>query len=249
MIEAILLQIPPPVREALWVCAAYHGNCLVYAEHVLLHHLIVPLLDLIQSPYHGIIVVLVAECLLHVHQQVPHRDIFALAECAGPFARVPTSSYCSRKASTLKCQRVYVTSAPGSVNLKIGISNLVGASHFLSLLPLQPLCLCWRPAVSLTVEYPSESSAPPVWGRGGQTPSADCSTLGLQWPSVWLRCPHTSGEPCLGHLSHPRGSFSLLRCTSHQLAQGVRLPCSYNWCTMDRVLHPTSQPSAVGGSN
>ena len=86
MIEAILLQIPPQVREALWVRVAYHGNCLVYAEHVLLHHLIVPLLDLIQSPYHGIIVVLVAECLLHVLQQVPHGDIFALIQHAGPFA-------------------------------------------------------------------------------------------------------------------------------------------------------------------
>ena len=89
MIEAILLQILPPVREALWVCTAYHSNCLVYAEHVLLHRLIVPLLDLIQSPYHGIIVGLVTECFLHVHQQVPHGDIFALIQCVGPFVGVP----------------------------------------------------------------------------------------------------------------------------------------------------------------
>ena len=140
------------------------------------------------------------------------------------------SSYCSRKASTLKCQSVYVTSAPGSVDLKIGISNLVGTSCFLSLLPLWPLHPCQQPAVSLAV----------VWGRGGQTPSTDCSALGLWWPSTQMRCPHPGGEPCLGHLFHPRGSSGLLRCTSHQLTQGVRLPCSYNWCIMDRDLCPTS---------
>ena len=89
MIEAILLQIPPPVREALRVCLVYHFNCLVYAKHILLHHLIIPLLDLIQSPYHGIIVALVAKCPLHVHQQVPHRDVFALVQHVGPFAGVP----------------------------------------------------------------------------------------------------------------------------------------------------------------
>ena len=92
MVEAILLQIPPPVREALQVCAAYHCNRLVYAEHVLLHCLIIPLLNLIQSPYHGIIVALVTKCLLHVHQQVPHGDIFALIQHAGSFARVPTEA-------------------------------------------------------------------------------------------------------------------------------------------------------------
>ena len=85
MIEAILLQILLPVR----VRSAYHHNCLVYAKHIILHHLVIPLLDLIQSPYHGIIVVLVAECPLHVHQQVPHRDVLALIQHVGPFAWVP----------------------------------------------------------------------------------------------------------------------------------------------------------------
>ena len=92
MVEVILLQILPPVGEALRVCAAYHGSHLMYAEHVLLHHLIIPLLDLIQSPYHGIIVALVTECLLHVHQQVSHGDIFALVQHAGPFAGIPTET-------------------------------------------------------------------------------------------------------------------------------------------------------------
>ena len=80
------------------------------------------------------------------------------------------SSCCSRKASTSKCQSMYVTSAPGSVDLKIGISNLVGASHFLSLLPLQPLHLCQWSTVSLAVEYLSESSAPLSGKDGGKPP-------------------------------------------------------------------------------
>ena len=92
MIEAILLQIPPPVWEVLQVGSAYHRNRLVYAKHILLHCLIIPLLDLIQSPYHGIIVMLVAKCPLHVHQQVPHRDVLALVQRAGPFTQVPTET-------------------------------------------------------------------------------------------------------------------------------------------------------------
>ena len=64
----------------------------MYTEHVLLHSLVLPLLDLIQSPYHGIIVALVTKCLLHVHQQVPHGDILALIQRAGPFAGVPTET-------------------------------------------------------------------------------------------------------------------------------------------------------------
>ena len=80
------------------------------------------------------------------------------------------SSYCSRKASTLKCQSVYITSTPRLVDLKIGISSLAGTSRFLSLLPLQPLHLHRQPAVSLTVEYPSESGAPLSGEEGGEPP-------------------------------------------------------------------------------
>ena len=93
MVEAILLQIPPPVREALWVCAANHHDGVMYAEHVLLHGLVLPLLDLIQGPYHRIIVTLVTECLLHVHQQVLHRDILAFIQHAGPFTGVPKEDW------------------------------------------------------------------------------------------------------------------------------------------------------------
>ena len=86
------------------------------------------------------------------------------------WGHILASSYYSRKASTSKHQSMYVTSAPGSVNLKISISNLTGASRFLSLLSLQPLCLCWQPAVSLAVEYPSESGAPLPGEEGGDPP-------------------------------------------------------------------------------
>ena len=80
------------------------------------------------------------------------------------------SSCCSRKVSTSKRQSVYVTFTPGSVDLKIGISNLTGTSHFLSLLPLWPLCLCWWSTVSLAVEYPSESGTPWSGEEGGEPP-------------------------------------------------------------------------------
>ena len=86
------------------------------------------------------------------------------------WGRILASSYCSRKLSISKRQSMYVTSAPGSVDLKIAISNLVGASHFLSLLSLQPLHLCQHPAVSLAVEYPSESGAPLSGEKGGEPP-------------------------------------------------------------------------------
>ena len=80
------------------------------------------------------------------------------------------SSYCLRKASTSNHQSVYITSAPGSVDLKIGISNLAGTSCLFSLLPLQPLHLCQWPTVSLMVEYPSESGAPMSGEAGGEPP-------------------------------------------------------------------------------
>ena len=92
MVEAVLLQIPPSIRKALWVRAANHHDSVVYVEHVLLHHLILLLLDLIQCPYHGITVVFVTKCLLHVHQQVLHRDILAFVKGAGPFTGVPAKT-------------------------------------------------------------------------------------------------------------------------------------------------------------
>ena len=80
------------------------------------------------------------------------------------------SSYCSRKASTSNRQSVYITSTPGSVDLKISISNLAGTSCFFYLLPLQPLHLYRQPTVSLMVEYPSEFGAPLSGEEGGEPP-------------------------------------------------------------------------------
>ena len=127
------------------------------------------------------------------------------------------SSYCSRKASRSKCQSMYITSAPGSVDLKIGISSLAGASCFLSLLPLHPLHLCWWPTVSLAVEYPSESGAPLSGKEGCETPT-NCSAHCPWQPSARVRCPSLGYGSCLSPLPHPRGSPILLRCTPHQLA-------------------------------
>ena len=96
------------------------------------------------------------------------------------------SSYCSRKASMSKCQSVYVTSTPGLVDLKIDISNLAGTSHFLSLLPLQPLHLHQWPAVSLAVEYPSESGTPLSGEEGGKPPLPTV----VHWVFGGLPCGH-----------------------------------------------------------
>ena len=126
------------------------------------------------------------------------------------------SSYCLRKASTSNHQSVYITSAPGLVNLKISISNLTGASCFFSLLLLQPLHLCRWPVVSLTVEYPSESGAL-CPERKEVSPPAHHHALGLRWSSTQSCGPCTGGKPSFGHPFHCRGSPSLLGCTSNQL--------------------------------
>ena len=80
------------IRKALRVHAADYCNCIMYAEHVLLHCLILFLLNLVQHPYHGIIVAFVTKRLLHMHQQVLHGDIFAFVHGAGPFTWVPVET-------------------------------------------------------------------------------------------------------------------------------------------------------------
>ena len=88
------------IRKVLRVRAVNYHNCVMYTEHVLLHCLILFLLNLIQSPYHGIIVVLITKCLFHVHQQVLHEDIFAFIEGVGPFTWVPTETGKDMRAHT-----------------------------------------------------------------------------------------------------------------------------------------------------
>ena len=89
MLEVVLLQILPLIRKALQVCAANHCDHVMYAEHVLLHRLVLLLLNLIQCPYHGIVVTFVTKHLLHVHQQVLHRDILVFVQGVSPFTGVP----------------------------------------------------------------------------------------------------------------------------------------------------------------
>ena len=105
------------------------------------------------------------------------------------WGHILASSYCLRKASTSKRHSVYITSTPGLVDLKIGISNLAGTSHFLSLLPLQPLYLCPWPAVSLAVEYLLESGTPQSGEEGGKPPP---STV-VHWDFGGL--PHGCAAP------------------------------------------------------
>ena len=100
MVEAVLLQIPPSIRKVLWVCTVNHCYGVVYVEHVLLHSFILLLLNLIQCPYHGIVVMFVTKCLLHVHQQVLHRDILAFIQGVGPFTGVPTETGKDMRAHT-----------------------------------------------------------------------------------------------------------------------------------------------------
>ena len=89
MVEVVLLQIPPSIRKALWVHAVNDHNGIMYAKHVLLHSFVLLLLNLMQCPDHGIVVAFVTKHLLHVHQQVLHRDILAFVEGVGAFTGVP----------------------------------------------------------------------------------------------------------------------------------------------------------------
>ena len=219
MVEAILLQIPPPVR--LQVCMAYHSDCLVYAKHVLLHCLVVPLLDLIQSPYHCIIVTLVTKCLLHVHQQVPHGDIFALIQHAGPFAGVPMETGKDVGVHTgliiLFEEGVYIEAPEHECHLCPWISRLKDQhiqSHrcqpfplptpSVAPVPMLVACSLTHSGVSIRVQCPS------VWGGGGEPPLLTV----VHWDFGGLPCgcaaPVWVVSLASGHLFHPGGSSNLL---------------------------------------
>ena len=180
MVEVILLQSPPPIREALWIHAAYHHDRIMYVEHVLLHSLVLLLLDLIQGPYHGIIITLTTEHLLHVHQQVPHRDILAFIQHVSPFTGVPTET-----GKDVRVHACLIILLKEGINIeppecihhlhpwisRLKDQHIQPHRHQPLLLPTPSvaLCLCWQPAVSLTVEYPLESGAP-LSGEGGEPP-------------------------------------------------------------------------------
>ena len=232
MIEVILLQIPALVREALQVRTVYHCNCLVYVKHVLLHRLVIPLLDLIQSPYHGIIIALVAKCPLHVHRQVPHRDVLTLVQHVVSFAWVPMETGEDVGVHTslivLLEKGIYIEAPervchlpPQIVQLKDWHIQSRGHQPFplptpsAASAPMPVVCNLTCSEVSVRVWHS------PVWGRRGRPPSADCSALGLWWPSTQSCNPCMGGEPCLSPLSHTGGSSVLQRYTPHQLGKGV----------------------------
>ena len=79
------------------------------------------------------------------------------------------SSYCSRKVSTLKHQSMSITSTPGSVDLKIGISNLTGVSHS-SPYSLCSLCTYAGGLQSHSQWSIHQSLVPPGHGRRGANP-------------------------------------------------------------------------------
>ena len=214
MIEAILLQISPPVWEAVQVCSVYYHNCLMYAKHVFLHRLVIPLLDLKQSPYHDIVITLVAKCPLHVHQQVPHRDVFTFIQHAGPFTRVPTETGEDVGVHTgliiLLKKGIYVETPEHVRHLCPRIGRLEDwhiQSRWCQLfpfptnptasVPMLVACSLTHSGVSIRVWHS------PIWGGRGQTPSTDCSALGPWWPSVRVCYPSVGYGSCLSPLPTP----------------------------------------------
>ena len=253
MVEAILLQIPPLIREALRVCVVNHRDSVVYAEHVLLYGLILLLLDLIQGPYHGIVVTLVTECLLHVHQHVLHGDILAFIQHVGPFTRVPTETGKNVRAHAcliiLLEEGIHIKPPECVRHLHPWIGRLKdhhiqSRRHQLLLLPTPSAApASMLVACSLTCSgVPIRVQCSFVWGGRRQASSAHHCALGFRWSSVQLCSPCMGGEPCFSHPFHCGGSPSLLGCTSNQLHQRVRLPCIHDWNTMDWVLSPAPQP-------
>ena len=190
------------------------------------HH---PFVGFIQGPDHGIIVLLVAKCSLHVHQQVPHRDVFTFVQHAGPFTRVSTK--------TGKDVGVHTGLI---ILLQKGI-HVERVHHFrpqIGRLEDWHIQSCWCQPFSFPA--PPAASAPllvtrhltrsgvsigvwcsPVWGGRGQTPSADYSTLGPWWPSTRVHCPSITCRSRLCPFPNPGDPPILLRCTPHQLAQRV----------------------------
>ena len=230
VIEVILLQIPPPVHKTVWVCSVYYCNRLMYAKHVLLHCLVIPLLDLIQGPDHGIVVLLVAKCSLHVHQQVPHRDVLTFVQHAGPFTWVPTKTGEDVGAHTgliiLLQKGIYIKTPERVRHLQPWIGQLEHQhiqSHWcqpfpfptppVASAPMPVTCCLTCSGVSVGVWCSS------IWGGRGRTPSTDCSALGPCRPSMRAHCPSVAYGSHLSPLPNPRGSPILLRCTPHQLAR------------------------------
>ena len=178
----------------------------MYAEHVLLYGLVLLLLDLIQNPYHGIVVMLVTECLLHVHQQVLHGDILAFIQCAGPFTGVPTETGKNVRAHAcliiLLEEGIHIEPQECVRHLCPWIGRLkdwhIQSRRHQQLLLLTPSTApAFTPvACSLTHSgVPIRVRCPSIRGGRRQASSAHHCALGFRWSSTWLHSPWTGGKP------------------------------------------------------
>ena len=142
---------------------------------------------------------LVTKCLLHVHQQVPHGDIFALIQHVGLFATVPTEPGKDVGVHTgfiiLLKEGIHIEVPERVHHLCLWIDQLkdwhiqsCGCQLFLLPTPLWSLCLSWWPTVSLAVEYSSESSAPQSGEEGGKPPLPTV----VHWEFGGLTCSHAA---------------------------------------------------------
>ena len=172
----------------------------MYAKHILLHRLVIPLLDLVQGPDHGIVVPLVAKCSLHVHQQVPHIDVLTFVQHAGQFTQVPTKTGEDVGVHTgliiLLKKGIYIETPERVCHLHPRIGRLED-QHIQSRWH-QPFPFPTPPAASATTpvtRHLAHSGVSigvwysPIWGGRGQTPSTDCSALGPWQPSTKVHCP------------------------------------------------------------
>ena len=121
--------------------------------------------------------------------------ILAFFQHASPFTGVPMETVKNERVHAsliMLLQEVIHIELPecvghlhlGSVDLKIGISNLVGASCCFSL--CDP-CVYNDTPVQLAVEYPSESSVPVRGGRGEPPPPTT-----VHWDFSGQPCSHAA---------------------------------------------------------
>ena len=112
-----------------------------------------------------------------MHQQVPHRDVFALVQCVGPFTRLPTETGKDVGAHTgliiLLKKGIYVEAPERVRHLRPWIGRLKDRhiqSRWCQPFPFPTPSAPTPAACSLAVEYPSESGASLSGEEGGEPP-------------------------------------------------------------------------------
>ena len=140
-----------------------------------------------------------------MHQQVPHGDIFALIQHVSPFAGVPTKT---GKDVGVHTGLIILLEEGIHIEVPERVRHLcpqIGRLKDRHIQPhgCQPFPLptpSTAPVPMLVARGLTHSRVsirvwcPLVWGGGGQTPSTNCSALGLWWPSTWSCCPRMGGE-------------------------------------------------------